>query len=260
MIRPFSACLVLVLVAGSVRATGPHAATAPVPPTQEIELLDPGVDPTGKPAAIVRPDPNNPGLQQVDVPPAILVHKFYYTGDRTFQGPMLPGGPTIAALNHPKTGERTYVNIVLPPGAPKITYSSHAIRYDYGPQSVTLSFGVLCGKPTVHYSQATKVGNFTKQTATAAVTGTKNLVQRLGIPQGMQRFGAGAKNAIGTVADHVHDASQMVLLPVVNGLKSLPGAQLLQSTPEAQAEKARDKAARQAERMPNPDSAFIKRP
>ena len=173
MIRPFSACLVLVLVAGSVRATGPHAATAPVPPTQEIELLDPGVDPTGKPTAIVRPDPNNPGLQQVDVPPAILVHKFYYTGDRTFQGPMLPGGPTIAALNHPKTGERTYVNIV---------------------------------------------------------------------------------------ADHVHDASQMVLLPVVNGLKSLPGAQLLQSTPEAQAEKARDKAARQAERMPNPDSAFIKRP
>lgn len=250
--------IAVVALASPMRANGP--ASAPVPPTQEIELLDPGVDPTGKPKAVVRPDPLNPGMKQVDVPPTIMVHKFYYSGDRTFQGPMLPGGPMIAALNHPKTGERTYVDIVLPPGAPKITYTSHAIRYDYGPQSVTLSFGVLCGKPTVHYSNATKPGEFIRQAAVKTATGTKNFVQRTGLPQGLQRFGAGAKNAVGTAADHIHDAGRMALTPVVNGLRMLPGAQLLTSNPEEQAEKARDAALRKAERLPNPDSAFIRRP
>jgi len=250
----------LFLLVGSLRANPPHAASAPVPPTQEIELLDPGVDPTGKPTAIVRPDPFNPGMKLVDVPPTVIVHKFYYSGDRSFQGPMLPGGPMIAAVNHPKTGERTYVNIVLPPGAPKIIYTSHGIRYDYGPQSVTLTFGLLCGKPTVHYSNATKAGDFTKNVAVATATGTKNFVQRTGLPQGLQRFGQGTKNALGTAADHIHDAGRMVLTPVVNGLRSLPGAQLLQSSPEDQGEKARDAAMRQADRRINPDTAFIKRP
>ena len=84
-------------------------------------------------------------------------------------------------------------------------------------------------------------------------------MQRTGIPQGLQRFGAGAKNAVGTAADNAKEVGKMVLLPVVNGLKALPGAQLLQSSPEDQAEKARDAATRQTERLPNPD-AFIRRP
>ena len=250
----------LLVLAAPLRAHPPHAATAPVPPTQEIELLDPGVDPQGRPTALVRPDPLNPGLKQVEVPPTIIVHKFYYSGDRAFQGPMLPGGPMIAAFNHPKTGDRTYVNLVMPPGAPKIIYTGHTIRYDYGPQSVTIEFGLHCGKPTVHYSNATKAGDFAKHVATSTMTGTKNFVQRTGLPQGLQRFGAGAKNVVGTAADHIHDASRMVLTPVVNGLRSLPGAQFLTSTPEQQAERARDAAARVAERLPNPDAAFIRRP
>ena len=52
----------------------------------------------------------------------------------------------------------------------------------------------------------------------------------------------------------------MALTPVVNGLRSLPGAQLLTSSPEEQAERARDAALRQAERRINPDTAFIRRP
>lgn len=48
------ACAIAAIAfASPVSAGGP--ASAPVPPTQEIELLDPGVDPTGKPTAVVRP-------------------------------------------------------------------------------------------------------------------------------------------------------------------------------------------------------------
>ena len=146
--------LALGAIAGCATASGKRPA-APVPPTQEIEILDPGVDPTGKPAVVVRPGLG--GLQQVDIPPAVLVHRYYYTGNRTFQGPMLPGGPVIVVVNHPKTGERVYVPVTIPPGAPKVSYTGDSIRYEYGSQSVTLIFG-LCGKPRVKYSQGTMIG------------------------------------------------------------------------------------------------------
>lgn len=154
------AVTVLVLGVGTLATAAGSRPAAPVPPTQEIEILDPGVDPTGKPAVLVRPGMN--GLQQVEIPPAVIVHRFYYTGDRTFQGPMLPGGPVIIAVNHPKTGERVYVPLTMPPGAPRVTYTGRTIRYDYGPQSVTLTFGI-CGKPTVSYSQGTIAGDRLRQ-------------------------------------------------------------------------------------------------
>jgi hypothetical protein len=55
-------------------ATATHQA-APVPPTQEIELLDPNVHPRGLPAVVPTRGPD--GVMQIDVPPAVLVHKYY---------------------------------------------------------------------------------------------------------------------------------------------------------------------------------------
>src|SRR3954452_17494758 len=111
--RWVAACL---LVAGPAAAGGARGdfrpASAPVPATQEIEVLDPGVDPTGKPAVLLRAGPAG---QVVGIPPAGLVQRFYYTGDRTFQAQMLPGGPTIVAVSHPQTLERVYVPVTMPP-------------------------------------------------------------------------------------------------------------------------------------------------
>ena len=137
MTRHGWAVAVLVGATSLALAGGVKRASTPVPPTQELELLDPNVDPTGKPAVIVRPNPL--GGQLIDIPPTILVHRFYYTGDRSFQGPMLPGGPMIVVASHPKTFERVYVPVMLPPGAPRVFYTPSTIRYDFGPQSVTLA-------------------------------------------------------------------------------------------------------------------------
>lgn len=205
-----------VCVPGTAAASGLRPAAAPVPPTQEIELLDPGVDPTGKPAVVVRP---GPGGQQVDIPPAVLVHKFYYTGDRTFQGPMLPGGPMIVAVNHPKTLERVYVPVTLPPGAPRVTYTSHAIRYDYGPQTVSVVFGV-CGKPTVKYSQGTVAGERVKEAAGAVVADTRSLIQRTGIPDGVHRAAQGTKAVVVKGADLVNAVGRVALTPIAKLLPS----------------------------------------
>ena len=111
---------------------------APVPPSLEIEVLDPGVDPDGNPAVRLRG--GNDGETQVDIPPVILVHRYYYSGDRSFQGPMLPGGPSILVVNHPRTGERCYIPAQMMPGAPRVTYTKNGIDYDYGEHAITLSW------------------------------------------------------------------------------------------------------------------------
>lgn len=243
--------------AGSASAGPLRAAAAPVPPTQEIEVLDPGVDPTGKPATMLRPD--GAGGQLLDVPPAVLVHKFFYTGNRSFQAQILPGGPVIVSGNHPKTGERFYVPVTLPPGAPRVFYTADAIRYDYGPQSVRLSFG-LCGKPVVHYSQGTQVGERARGATAAAMTGARNWVQRTGIPQGVRRLGQETKEVVGATADRINDAGRAVVTPVAGVLRNLPGAQLLRSSAEDQAARAQERLQREADRLPpRPDQTYIPR-
>ena len=89
-----------------------------VPPTQELEILDPNADPTGRPAVRVSPVIGPDGQAQIEIPPTILVHRFYYTGDRSFQGPMLPGGPTVVVVNHPADGERIYLEVQMLPALP----------------------------------------------------------------------------------------------------------------------------------------------
>ncbi|QJW94230.1 hypothetical protein [Frigoriglobus tundricola] len=266
-------CVTTATDATSVRTRRPgdalRPASAPVPPTQEIEILDPNVDPTGKPTVVRTTAPVDPALpvlplppaapqQQIDVPPAVLVHKFYYTGDRSFQGPMLPGGPVIVSVNHPTTLERVYVPVTLPPGAPRVTYTGNSIEYDYGPQSVTLVFG-HCGNPRVRYSQATAAHEAARKKAVAARTETASWVQRTGIPQGLQRFKDETKSACGAVADRVHDAGKVIVDVTTNAVQMIPGAQLLKSSPEDKAVREQEGLQRAADAGPTAESQFVPR-
>ena len=81
----------------SLRAT-PNAGN--VPPTLELQILDPNADPVGNPTAV--PRQVAPGRAQIDIPTTVIVHRFYYTGDRTFQGPFLKGGSCTLVLHLPE--------------------------------------------------------------------------------------------------------------------------------------------------------------
>ena len=118
-----------------------------VPPTLEIEILDPNADPLSRPAVELKRDENG---MTVEIPPVVLVHRYYFTGERSFQAQLLPGGPSIVVANHPKTGERVYIDVQMPPGAPRVTYTDHAIEYDFGATGVSVCFGLL-GNPSVKY-------------------------------------------------------------------------------------------------------------
>jgi hypothetical protein len=132
----------------ALTAQAAHRDPAAVPPTLEIEVLDPGVDPLGNPAVFVRPGKD--GQMEVDIPPVVLVHRYYYSGDRSFQAQLLPGGPSIVVANHPKTGQRCYVPVQMMPGAPRVTYTKSCIDYDYGEHGIAVTFGLI-GKPKVKY-------------------------------------------------------------------------------------------------------------
>ena len=126
---------------------------APVPPGLEIEVLDSNVA-IGNPAVIVRD--RGDGTSSVEIPPVVLVHRYYYTGDRSFQAQILPGGPSIVVVHHPKTGEQCYIPVQMLPGAPRVHYSGSKIEYDYGRHGITISFG-LFGRPKVTYRTSNSI-------------------------------------------------------------------------------------------------------
>jgi len=109
-----------------------------VPGLNQLVVIPPGTHERGLPA--VRTESVGDGYLAIDIPPTLHVHRYYYSGDQEFQGPILQGGPTIVVANHPKTGERMYVNVTLPPGAPVVSYNKKAITYVYSQSRVVVEF------------------------------------------------------------------------------------------------------------------------
>ncbi len=138
----------VLMLAMATQVAFAQARVARVIPSLEIEILDPNVDPRGNPGVIVGQDAW--GQTQVDIAPTIMVHRYYYTGDRTFRGPDLPGGPSIIVAFHPKNGQKVYLPVQMLPGSPLVTYTAQSIEYDFGDRAVLVSFPRF-GNPTVVY-------------------------------------------------------------------------------------------------------------
>jgi hypothetical protein len=196
---------------------------ANVPPTLEIEVLDPNADSQGRPAVELHRD--KCGDLIVDIPPVILVHRYFYTGDRSFQAQLLPGGPSIVVANHPRTGERCYIPVQMLPGAPRVTYTKSCIQYDFGQNGITVQFP-WWGKPSVKYRSGVplqrRIGNLVHaehwregaercaEHTAAAVDHTKTV-------------------ACGAAAE-LGDCAKVVLLPVANVIRGLPVGAVITST------------------------------
>ncbi len=198
--------------------TDPVSADRPpanVPPTLEIEVLDPNADPLGRPAVELTRDEN--GRMTIDIPPVVLVHRYYFTGERSFQAQLLPGGPTIVVANHPRTGERTYIDVQMPPGAPRVTYTDHAIEYDFGRTGVSVCFG-LVGNPTVKYRSGPSIADrvSTMLHVDALKENAQTTQERL--KNSAERTRMMANGAAATVGE----AAGRVLDPAKGMLESLP--------------------------------------
>ena len=215
----------------------------PVPPTLEIEVLDPNVDPMGNPAVIVRPD--GCGRSIVDIPPVILVHRYFYAGDRSFQGPMLPGGPSIVVVTHPKKGERCYIPVQMLPGAPVVRYSSGTIEYDYGRNGIRVSFG-LFGKPKVTYRNSVPTTRRAKNMVAGASNGIGRLVECSGVPTVTKVGATGVKNLAINAKNGVLGLGEGLVAPVIGLAGATPLGAVFSSNTEDQAQQCRDHQVRKA--------------
>jgi hypothetical protein len=208
-----------------------------VPPTLEIEVLDPNADPQGNPA--VELQPRDDGRMGVEIPRTILVHKYYYTGDRTFQAQLLHGGPCIVVVNHPKTGERCYIDVQMLPGAPKVTYTPHKIEYDFGAHGICIDFG-LFGFPKVVYRNGVPVSRRVGNVVQCVYTGTSELVTRTGLPEGIHDVAQGTKVVVNHAADAVHNVGTAVIKPVKQIVSMTPIGSIFSTDPAKEAERERD--------------------
>lgn len=120
-----------VVDADSVQAQEPRG-----PGFNELIVVDPGVSDDGKPTVVIQDG-------KVEVPPSLHVHPNYYSGDREYQAQILQGGPVIIVANHPKSGQKLYIDAILPAGAPIVAYSAHAITYVYPDRRVCIEYCLL---------------------------------------------------------------------------------------------------------------------
>ncbi len=229
-------------LAGRLEASGK---AAPVPPTLEIAILDPNADPLGNPA--VRTRPGVGGNLEVDIPPVILVHRYYYTGDRSFQGPLLPGGPSIVVVNHPKTGERLYVPVQMLPGAPRVSYSHRSIEYDYGKHGITIEFCWLTGRPKVEYRNCQSLSRTLVQAEEKVKEKVKELADRTGLSEASAKMKSVTKTATAAAADRIGELGRMIAAPIAQLGRMIPGVSALNTAPEDQARRLRDSQVRRAE-------------
>ena len=248
MTRSFRLCLVggLTGLLCVLHAARTEATPKPgnVPPTLELQILDPNADPVGNPTAV--PRQVAPGLALIDIPPTVIVHRFYYTGDRTFQGPFLKGGSCTLVVSHPRNGERVYIPVQMFPGAPRITYRCSSIEYDFGGQGVIVSFGLLCHTPKVEYRNGPSFARTLQEHSDKTHATANSLFERTGLPELGRKSMAVTKNVALTTIDRTHDLGRMIAAPVVNASQFIPGINLLQSTPEDQAIRERDRQIQRA--------------
>lgn len=210
---------------------------ARVSPVMEIEIVDPRRDARGNPAVDVTRDAL--GNQQVEIAPSLIVHRYYYTGDRSFRGPDLPGGPSIVVATNPRDGKQVYLPVQMLPGSPVVSYRAHSIDYDFGDHAVVISFPHV-GDPVVSYRNG------------------PGLNQRLSKAMGSESIAGGWKKTTAatsrlrdgtkTVFDSIHNVAggvaRPLTLPAQNLGRLLPGGVAL-SDPDFKARVAEEKALRE---------------
>jgi hypothetical protein len=141
------ACCAVAGAVSSLTAIGPTNAAEPRAAFQnELVVYDAGTNERG--LAEISLLQTEEGTQ-VDVSRALHVHRTYYTGDKEFQFKLIQGGPSTVVANHPRTGEKLYIDVDLPAGIPIIAYNQHSITYVFPDRRVCIHFPRYGLKPTV---------------------------------------------------------------------------------------------------------------
>ena len=225
-----------------------------VPPVDEISVIDPGTNRELKPEAVVRDG-------RVEIAPTIIVHKYYYSGDRDFRGPAFPGGPSIVAVQHPDTGEQLYLDVMMLPGSPRIVYRRHLIEYHFGRQAIRIQFCNLRDPlhpqhPVVKYLKTCDDIRDPSRLQSAGL-GVRQWIDRTGIKQVCRSATDGTKTVLNSSADGIKAAGSAVISPVKKVVQATSLSSVLQPNPEQDAKRLRDSAVQKSQAAADKLSASI---
>ncbi len=219
-----AACL---LTVATVSARQPDA-----PGLNDLVIYEPGAHERGLPAVQFRSADRGPGLC-VDIPPTVHVHRYYYSGDKEIQGPIMQGGPTVVVASHPKTGERMYVDVMLPAGAPRISYCKSSITYVFPERRVVVHFSrypFSSDRVIVKYYQGQGIGRKMEAFHGKAKSHVKQHMAKSSSAQSVKQAAAdtgkllvGVKEAVGTLGSKAIDGAKSAvdLIPGVVPLRSM---------------------------------------
>jgi hypothetical protein len=212
----------------------------------ELVILDPGAHPQGLPAVKVRTSPD--GKMDIDIPPTVHVHRYYYSGNREYQGPIISGGPTVVVANNPWNGERMYIDVMLPAGAPIIAYNKAGITYVFQDSRVSIHFPFLCReKAVVTYCSGRGVERCVGETAAKVKEKTTKAMQECVLVGTLKKTAKEAKDVVTGAAMAAGGAGNVALETVAKIAPIIPGYQTLKSLGQQRAEKAEQEALQQAQ-------------
>lgn len=179
-------------------------------------------------------------LQRLDIaiPPAVHVHRFYYDGNKEYQGPFVVGGPTVVVANHPKTNQRVYVEAQLPSGYPSIAYDKNSITYIYPERRVQIQFLACDGQYfKVSYLPGRGIARRMHENGRAASDRAEARRASNQLSQSMRSAGQGIRNTAHGVAAATGSAIGRGAQLVGGAVSALPGVRMLQSQGEQAATK-----------------------
>ncbi len=220
----------------------------------DLVIMDPGVHERGLPGVELQHIQGQG--HKIDIPPKVHVHRYYYSGDKVFQAPIIQGGPTVVVANHPKTNERMYVDVVLPAGAPRVKHTAHSIIYIYSDKRVEIKFRGFPFDPCVAVVKHHSGKGFGVAVRDAKEHCREHVSEKLASSTAINSmkevcadgadFLGGIKTGAGKLASKGSDSVKTLsnLIPGVTYLKSLRD-QGPQTQYEATVERAATKAARQ---------------
>lgn len=215
---------------------GPRAPL--VSPVDEIQVILPATSREFRPEAVVTG-------QKVEIPPAILVHKSYYSGDRDFRAPAFPGGPTLVVVQSPETGQQLCLEVQMPAGSPRVFYRRHWIDYHFGSQVVRIQF---CNPLRLHESKQPEVKYLTASSdlrspdIECSETTAGQWIQKTGLPSVVKGSTETAKTVADGAAGGIRTVSTAVLSPLRQVRDSTILGRFLKANPEEEAIRARDEA------------------
>ncbi|MCA9217696.1 MAG: hypothetical protein KDB27_31720, partial [Planctomycetales bacterium] len=213
----------------------------------QLEIIRPGNHERALPDVEFR-DLSDSGRTLIDIPRTLHVHRFYYDGDREYQGPIVHGGPITVVANHPKYGEQLYVDVSLPNGAPVIAYSKSAITYVYPDRRVIVKFspwkrdGVRVIYRSGQGAARTREDRIVDLKARCKEAHESSRLGQAvhGSVQGAKSMAIGAKDAVDNVAGGLVEGSRKIVAMI-------PGAAALRSYGDSAAQRRYENSVRFAE-------------